>query len=231
MASVVLVSTVGFAQLDDFKTNQQLDNAESAFEIFANSFDSIEEGGAISRQESLDLYQGTIEVERSSTATVTIHRSSSPDRSFSVPLNALVYSKDATNISYESGATFRGRENGGTIKHKPGLVCTDDVAVLSFVTIQSPETSTGGGGALEVTASANGTDLLYPVNQSGQGSVSDVDWISVSFTSPREDAWLDHFDRAENWTVSGSTAQCGSPSDPIERAFVRRQNITIEFGR
>ncbi|WP_181685622.1 DUF7289 family protein [Halorhabdus salina] len=230
MASVILVSTVGFAQLEDFKAGQQLDNAEQTFEIFATSFDSIEEGGALTRQESLDLYQGTIGIERGSTATVTLNRSGGPNRAISVPMNALVYSKDSTNISYESGATFRGREKGGTIKHKPGQVCTDDVVVLSFVTIQSPETSTSGGGALEVTATANGTDLLYPVNRSGSGSVSDVEYVSVSFTSARDDAWLDHFDRAENWTVSGSTAQCGSPSDPIEQAFVRRQNVTIEFG-
>ncbi|QGN06252.1 hypothetical protein Hrd1104_02400 [Halorhabdus sp. CBA1104] len=230
MTSVVLVSTVGFAQLDDFKTNQQLDNAESAFEIFANSFDSIEEGGAIIRQESLDLYQGTIGIERGSTATVTLNRASGADRSLTVPLHALVYSKGSTNISYESGATFRGREDGGTINQQPGFVCTDNVAVLSFVTLQSPETSASGGGALEVTAAANGTDLLYPINQSGRGSVSDVTSISVSFASAREDAWLDHFDEAANWTVSGPTAQCGA-SDSLDRVFVRRQNVTIEFDR
>jgi len=229
IVSVGLVATVGFAQLEDFRDSQQLDNAEQSFEILGQSLESIEEGTAVTRIETLDLAGGAIGIERGSEVDITINSPSGSSYSRTVPLNALVYASGSTNVSYESGATFRQQENGGIVNTEPKFVCTDDVAVLSFVTIDSSERgSIQSDGPLEITATHNGTELIYPVNRTGTGSASDANKVELEFSSPRESLWMDHFERADNWTAPGSTATCGV-GGTLDRVYVRQTNVSISF--
>lgn len=229
IVSVGLVATVGFAQLEDFRDSQQLDNAEQSFEILGESLESLEEGTAVTRIETIDLAGGAIGIERGSEVDVTINPGGPSPSSHTVPLNALVYSSGSTNVSYESGATFRQQRDGGIINTRPNFVCNDDVAVLSFVTIESPETGTiQSDGPMEISATHNGTELIYPVNRTGSNSATGADNVSLEFSSPRESLWLDHFDRNDNWSVSGSTATCDG-GGTLDRVYVRQANVSISF--
>ncbi|WEL17875.1 Putative pilin/flagellin [Halorhabdus sp. SVX81] len=222
--SVGLVATVGFSQLGEFRDSQQLDNAEQSFEIVGQSLESIEEGTAVTRIETLDLSGGAIDIERGSTVDITINPGGS---TYSIPLNALVYSSGSTNVSYETGATFRQQENGGIMNTGPKFVCTDDVAILSFVTIESTEMgSIQSDGPLEITATHNGTELIYPVDRTGSGSASGANSVTLEFDSPRESLWMDHFSSADNWSVSSSTATCGGS---LDRVYVRQTNVSVSF--
>ncbi len=227
LVSVTLIATLGFGQLTDFRDAQQLDNAEQAMEIVGGSLESIEEGDAVTRSEAMDLSGGSIEVEKGSVANVTVFNSSGGRlHSELLDLNALVYSQGSTRISYENGATYRQESQGGVMTTEPKFVCSDDVAVLSFVTLEE-RTQAGkiSGGEVSITASHSDTRLVYPVNRTGDNATNAAN-VTVEMTSPREGPWTDHFDNAENWNASGTTIQCGGS---LERVYVRQTNISVSL--
>ncbi|WP_136687005.1 DUF7289 family protein [Halorhabdus amylolytica] len=225
LVSVTLIATVGFGQLTDFRDAQQLDNAEQTVEIIGQSLESIEEGDAVSRSDAIDLSGGAIEVQKGSVANVSVFNSSG-GRLYSewLDLNALVYSQGSTSIAYENGATYRQELHGGVMNTEPEFVCGDDVAVLSFVTLE--ERSDAGkisGGEVSITATRSDTRLVYPVNRTGDNATNAAN-VTVEMTSPREGPWTDHFADTENWNASGTTIQCGGS---LERVYVRQTNVSL----
>lgn len=231
LVSVTLVATVGFSQLSDFRKAQQLDNAEQSFETLGQSLDSIEERDAVMRTGAIDLASGSIKVTQGSTATVTIRNSAGNNiYSTTLSLNALVYSRGSTNISYESGATFRSQPGGSIMNSGPGFVCNDEAAVLSFVTLNaSGRGKLSSDGTVSITATHNGTELVYPIEQTGPGSASSAASVTVTISSPRVNPWIRHFEADSDWSTGSTTITCGSTANPLEQIYIRRTNVSIAF--
>lgn len=235
ITSVGLVTVVGFAQLEAFEEDEQLQSAEVTFELFAQSFDEIEESDAEKRTEAIDLSGGSLLVDQpSSSATVTVSTGSGPV-SESFELNALAYRLGDTEIAYENGATLRGAQDweSGIINHEPGFVCTEETAVLSFVTVGMDRSiQRAGSGTLRVTATRENTSLLYPVETAGRNA-SGATGVTFEIDSPRATQWEQYFDRADGWAItasSGSTVEvtCDPGSGP-STVYVRRTVMNISF--
>jgi hypothetical protein len=230
IGSVGLVSIVGLGQLDDFSTDQQLRNAETTFELIARSFDEIEEGQTETRTDALELDGGQMYVNQSSSATVTVEQPG-PDYEATVPLNALLYRTDGTEIVYENGATFRGAEGweSGVLNRDPGLVCRDRGAVISLVTLDAVEGRTyGGESTLRVTGRSTNTTLLYPTADTSPGSADSATGVSVEIDSPRSAQWRQHFEgTAFDTDDSGPTTTISC--DGTERVYVRHTVIDVTF--
>ncbi|MUV89233.1 hypothetical protein GJ629_04410 [Halapricum sp. CBA1109] len=230
IGSVGLVSIIGLGQLEDFSTDQQLRNAETTFELIARSFDEIEEGQTETRTDALELDGGQMYVEQSSSATVTVDHPGS-DYEATVPLNALVYRTDDTEVVYENGATFRGAEDweSGVLNHDPGLVCRDRGAVISLVTLDAIEGRTyGGDSTLRVTGRSTNTTLLYPTADSGPGSADSATDVAVEIDSPRAAQWRQYFeDTAFDTDDSGPTTTVSC--EGTERVYVRHTVIDVTF--
>jgi hypothetical protein len=230
VTSVGLVSVVGLGQLQDFSTDQQLRNAQTTFELIARSFDEIEEGQTDTRTDALELDGGQVFVNRTSTATVSVER---PGTNYeaTLPLNALVYRAEGTEIVYENGATFRGSSDwdSGILNHEPGLVCRDRGAVISVVTL-SPESENafGGAGTLRVTGREQNTTLLYPTADSGPGSADSATGVEVDIDSPRSSQWRDYF-RDTRFDVDGSGDTATVSCDGVERVYVRQTVVSVAF--
>lgn len=236
IGSVGLVSIVGLGQLDDFSTDQQLRNAETTFELIARSFDEIEEGQTETRTDALELDGGQMYVNQSSSATVTVTRPGS-DYEATVPLNALLYRDDGTEIVYENGATFRGAEDwdSGVLNHEPGLVCRDRGAVISLVTLDAVEGRTyGGDSTLRVTGRSTNTTLLYPTADPDPDADPD-EWsadsatsVDIEIDSPRSAQWRQYFEEtAFDTDDSGPTATVSC--EGTERVYVRHTVIDVTF--
>jgi len=225
LVSVTLIATVGFGQLADFRDAQQLDNAEQTIEIIGESLESIEEGDAVSRSEAIDLSGGGIELQEGSIADVAVYNASGGELyNTTLPLNALVYSRDSTSIAYENGATYRIESRGGVMNTEPEFVCSDGVAVLSFVTLEEQvESGKISGGEVSIAATHTGTRLVYPMNRTG-GNATNAANVTVAMTSPREDRWVEHFADTGHWNASGTTIQCGGS---LERVYVRQTSVSL----
>lgn len=230
ITSVILVSTVGFSQLDDVRDSQRIDNAEQSFQLVGDTLESIEEqSGGATRMEAIDLADGTLKFTDGSTATITVHQTGGVTYSETIPLGSLEYTHGAMNVSSESGAMFRQQEHGGLMKREPEFVCNGDVAVVSFVSLDSTQIrAISSASTVQIRAEGHPTALVYPRNLTGRDSASRAEYVTLTFDSPREDLWLNHFENTANWTVSGGSAQCGV-SDSLERVYVRRTNVTLSF--
>lgn len=233
ITSVGLVSTVGLSELNRFQENQQLQNAERTFELIARSFDEIEESQTIARTDAIDLNQGSLSVGASSSVEIDVPSGSIP--TFSLPLNSLEYLSKNTRISYENGATFRTKvdQDAGIIQHEPGYICTDDVAVLSFVTLQRDSLrQIGGEGTLRISGQQTNTTLLYPT---GGANAATPDHVDFTITSERAREWRQHFERSDgNWVIRSSSdstveVRCGGSGNPVDRVYVRSTVIDVTF--
>lgn len=229
--SVILVSIVGFGQLNEYRESQQLENTEQTFALMSDSVESIEEGRSVTRTESFDLAKGAIEVAEDSEVTVNVDQGGGDSYSETVSLNALVYSHESTNISFENGATFRTQKRGGLVKTEPRLLCEDDYAVISLVTIEpSARGKISGGGVMDISIKGNGTETIYPRNTTGEDDgVDDVESVSLDFNSPRNSEWKSHFEQSENWKWNSGSAQCGESGVPLDRVYVRQTKIKISM--
>jgi len=230
IGSVELVSIVGLGQLDDFSTDQQLRNAETTFELIARSFDEIEEGQTDTRTDALELDGGQVFVNRTSSVTVSVER---PGTNYeaTLPLNALVYRTEGTEIVYENGATFRGDADwdSGILNHEPGLVCRDRGAVVSVVTLSTDSADAfGGSGTLRVTGRESNTTLLYPTADSGPGSADSATSVEMDIDSPRSSQWRDYFGETP-FDVAGGGDTATVSCDGVERVYVRQTVVHVSF--
>jgi hypothetical protein len=236
ITSVGFVSTVGIGELEEFQTTQQLENADRTFELIARSFDEIEESQTSVRTDAIDLNDGSIRVARTSSVDVWVNNTDTGDTYHeTVPLNALVYDFQDTSIAYENGATFRTQRDGGIRKHDPNLICTEDVAVISLVTVTSPTArQIGGEGTLRITGRRTNTSLLYPLAAKGSGNASTANHVDLKINSDRAREWRLHFEGSDgNWNVESSSdselsVHCGTSND-LDRVYVRRTVVEVTF--
>lgn len=241
IASVGLVTSVGFEQLEEMRTNEQLSNAERAFRLMERNLDQIQQSQAPVRASEIDLHAGSITTNTTGAdAVVTIQRSSEPTNPVTrtIDLNDIRYEVNDRVVAYESGSVFYSDENSNDVlEDGPEMICTDDTAVLSFVTLQSEtEGQYLTGGTVGITARLNDTDLVYPMNRTGSDSVGDSESVRVEFQSRYDEAWNVFFDRlSEGWTqISGPpnpTFECDGDGDDTMQVYVRRTVINVSVQR
>jgi len=239
IASVGIVSSFGFQQLEDMRQNEQLSNAERAFRLMERNLDEIQQSQAPVRASEIDLYQGTITTNTSGAfANITIERESDVDPfRKNISLNDIRYEVREKVVAYESGSVFYSDQNSNDVlEDGPEMICTDDEAVLSFVTVQG---ETGQeyltGGTVGITARLNSTELIYPRNRTGPDSVGDSKNVTVEFHSRYDDAWEVFFDDLsdewENATVSSSPKFTCPDGGDGQRVYVRRTIINVSIQR
>jgi len=239
IASVALVSSVGFQQLEDMRTDEQLSNAERAFRLMERNLDEIQQSQAPIRSSEIDLHDGTILTNNSGAeAVVTIQRASGGPHVMTIPLNDIRYEVEDKVVAYESGSVFYSDEySNDVLEDGPEMICTDDAAVLSFVTIRS-ETAQQflTGGTVSVTASLKNTTLRYPMSRTGPDSVEDSQAVTVEFESRYDEAWNVYFgQRSEDWTqVSPPNPEfrCSDgDGDGVMHVYLRRTVIEVAIQR
>jgi uncharacterized protein YbdZ (MbtH family) len=141
---------------------------------------------------------------------------------------------DQVDVAYENGAVFRSdRSAGGVMKQRPELVCRDgERAIVSIVELDGPEQRQVGSGVVHVVGVRERTDLLFPVNRTGENSSTAPTEVDVSVrNSPRESLWVDYFERPDSgWTmVDSDTARCRVGDDG--GVYVRRTVVNVSFRR
>jgi hypothetical protein len=240
LVSVVGAATVGFDQLEEFQTSEQITNAERAFRLIEQNFDQIQQSQAETRRSEINLHQGSLRLVEpppgNSEITVTV---SGTGVSRTVPLNVLRYEIDDTRIAYESGAVFYSdRNRNDVLEDGPELFCRNrgsapGRAIVSTVTVQANGSSQYGGGIIGITGERNESRLLFPRNRSGADSVDESTGVTVQIDSQFDEAWEQYFlDQASGWTnVTGSpnTYEC-TDSDGIE-VYVRQTKLDVRFAR
>lgn len=226
----VIVSAVGFIYISGFdaleevRMSEDVNSGERSVRGIAETFEDIHRNGAPGRSIEIGVDDGSLTLRESTLdLTITTDAGTLPTQEISV--GALVMTpveEQETVYVYENGAVFRDQEAGGLLRHRPVISCTDDAAILSVVKLRG-DVSVGSTGTVRLIGQRGSNNLLYPDTGAGQTAEGGVE-IEVDVSDTRSpDLWSLYFQRADNWSGSGSTFTC----DNVERIFVRQTTIRL----
>ena len=186
IATVGVVSTVGFTGLQDRQDAEQINNVERAFDVFDHNVEDVYKRGAPSRATEMRLGGGSlgygerIEIEIESGGE-NVTASSTP----------LVYSRGNTEILYVSGAIIRVDDGNAVMLSEPDFVFETDHVVMPLIETRSRSDRTiGGESTIRVTSEFSFIETTVPA-QLAEPSGSDV---NVTIESSRAEAWERYFE-------------------------------------
>jgi len=182
VASVGLVSVVGFGELQGARDAERVQNAERAFDVLGDNVEDVYRGGAPSRATEIKLADATLGFGDTTVITVTVDGTS-----YTRTLRPIVYEAADSRIVYEAGAVIRVDRAGARLSREPSLLVTDDATALQ-IPRTVPDTSRNLGGRTTVlvrtTRASSGV-----INRSSGRSVS----VEIQTTAQRAPVWGRYF--------------------------------------
>jgi len=234
LIGVGVVATVGVDQIQGFQGTQNIENAERAMTVLDGNLDELQESRATVLSSQLAVHNARLATNdaRGGTSNLSVDVLGDGDPTVNdYPMRTVSYRTDDTRVVYEGGAVLLDNAEGESISLRDSsFVCTDDRAVVSFVTIAVDDVGEGyGGGTAAITTSLNETRVHYPDARSGAGSLSSSDGVAVTVDSNQSAAWRDSL-TANGWTnPSGSTFECVPPAGGPMPVFVRQTVVDVEL--
>jgi len=240
VASVGLVSVIGYDQIETARDNEQANNAERAFLLIGQNLDEIERGRSPARRGEIDLASGNLDVLPASQSRLRVRisdLSGAPtdyDRTFS--MRGLRFSTDETTVVYEGGSVIRDNKPGIVVQDGPTLVCTDDTAMVSVVTIEGEQNRQLGSGTVSMTVRKNSTSIEFPRNRTDENSTDGRAEVAVTVDSEFDDGWQQYLSEHDHWERDGSPNRfvCDGPApanDGVSTYHLVHTRITVTFTR
>ena len=235
-ATVASVYTFGMAGLLDAQRDEQVNNAERAFDVLADNLGDVHRGAAPSRATEISLAGATLSVGEPITVTVeAINTTNSSDNAtVSMHPRPIVYSGiQETTIVYVAGAVIRADRDASLMSVEPGFAVTDRNAMIPFVhTYPSGEITSLGGDATVLVVARQQNSLLAQEFFTGRAPGDPDARVNVTVESPRAQAWQRYFES------EGFDAVDGDPSDGTvtyqfytDRVFVPETGIEVGLRR
>jgi hypothetical protein len=217
---------LGQGQLSEVKNDEQLRNADRALVLLAQQFDEIESGRADVRTGRLKTDRGTLRIGDRTPIRVIVNGSSGTLLDTTLDTRTLEYTLDGTTIAYESGAVIRRPEGGtGVVRARPQVVCTDDRAFVSVVTLDGTVGNSISGGTGTVTARVADRTVVYPLNRTGSKTAADARNVTVEFGGLSGDSAWSFLADDGNWEQNDARYWC----DGVESAYVRQTVLDVSL--
>lgn len=209
-ASIGLVYATGFSGLNDAREFEQVNNAQRAFEVFADNIEDITHRNAPSRSTEIKLAGAELRIAEPVQLEVN-----DPDAGFNptYELRPVVYDADTgTELVYVQGAVMRSQGGGGVVVHEGTFVLDQNRTVIPIV-----QTRLGGQGQISgsttvlIRADHSQTRLVH-----ANTTPSNTVWLNV--TSPRAAVWQDHLEATYSdlsCSRSGDTVSCEITTDRV----------------
>lgn len=228
IATVGIVSVVGFAGLDERQEAEQMDNMERAFDVFDYNMEDVYLRGAPSRATEMRLGGGTLRY--GNRVNITVESGSSNVTARPRPL---IYADHDTEIVYTAGAIIRTDGDASVMLQRPPFRLdtgdTDRLVVPLIETSRPPDqTSAAGERTLRVTSTARSINGTVPT-----GLREPTANVTVTVESPRADAWERHFERNTdgNVTRTGDEVTVEIDDSDVSRVSATRFRIRLRFVR
>ncbi len=231
ITTVAIVTVSGLGQLQDTRDNEQLNNAERAFDLLSTNMDDIAKRGAPSRSTEIRLTEAQLDVTNPITVSFEGEDTGNPTAnnfSESYEVWPIIYrsSNSDSAVVYSAGAVFRTQSDSGVAVQEPSLVASNDRVVVPLILTRSRNTQSLAGGTTRIRATRSDSSIL----------VSDVDGtyedVYMNITSPRAEIWnrtlsdYDAFDCQLNTTSTPNRADCHAENP--QRVHISL--IKIDFG-
>ncbi|MUV57502.1 hypothetical protein [Halogeometricum sp. CBA1124] len=232
VASVGTVYAFGVGELRDARDYERVNNAERAFEVFADNVDDVARRGAPSRGTELKLADSTLgygetTVNVSLDATPATPAANANNSTGAVSLSPVVMTLgDAGEVRYATGAVLRTDGDGPPrMVHEPDFVFDEDRVVVQLVrSVPQGTTQVGGERIARIrTVETSRTTLLTRTD----ASVT----LRFNVSSPYAPAWGDYFESegfsCDAYTDSSTAVSCSL--DDVSRVSVVRATVQTAF--
>ena len=194
VATVGVVTTVGFSTLDDRQGAERINNAERAFDVFATNVEDVYREGAPSRATEMRFVDGTLRYGEP--VSITIADRDDPQTNVSVFPRPLVYADGGTEIVYVAGSVIRSEQDSAVMLRDPPFYA--DATAATFPLVDTFRTSGPGAttpdGSLRVTSTARSVDTTTPE------AFEEADGYIVTVQSPRSDAWTRYLESHDGFS-------------------------------
>jgi hypothetical protein len=239
-ATVALVYVSGLPALEERRDAERVDNAERAFDVFADNVNDIYQGNAPSRATEIRLADARLAFGAPTTMRVNV-TNLSPTPVYEASFRPIIYSAGTgTEIAYEGGAVIRadpGNPENSIVKRDPPMVFANDggngTALIPFLGTRPTGNSSAVGGSTTVLVRTVGatptvenvslTDGPYTLN------------YTIETTSERANAWRDFFDEEVPASLKEDCPATGTPDGvvaceiEVDRLIVTATGIDVAF--
>jgi len=226
VSAVGIVSVSGLSTLQDVRANEQMANAERAFDVLADNLADIHRRDAPSRATEISLGEAKLETGDNVTITVSVESGGTWNNK-SWQTRPIVYTGDeGRQLVYEAGAVFRTANGGGVRVHDPPFVIGKDRLLISVVGLNRPDRQSFSGSTVLIRGRNTGTSVA---NNSAAGNVDTVA-VTLSNTS-QYNLWNESFS-AQGFTCNTSPdseeVEC-KRSSGIDRVYVVYHDIAVDI--
>jgi hypothetical protein len=230
LSAVGLTFGLGFAELQDARDFERLNNAERAFDVMGDNFDDMVRRGAPSRATEVKVADAQLRMADPTAVNVSIDNGTAVE-SVQLDVRPIVYDTAEGRIVYVNGAIFREDRGGAVIVRHSEFTLSRDSVLLPVVATRS------GGGPVAVGGTT--TVLVRATSPGGQresfgfatARTDETVDVTVNVTTPRPAVWQRELARHDDVTcvdpVVGDTVSC-TVTD-AERVYVQETLVDITF--
>lgn len=220
-ASIGLVYASGFTGLDNAREFEQVNNAERAFEVFADNIEDLVQWNAPSRSTEIRLSDATLTIADPVEIEVN---DTSVGFNETYDIRPVIYDAGTgQRVVYIQGTVIREAGPDAVVVRESSMLITEDRTVIPFIETRLVGTgSVGGSRTILIRAEHAATSPVY-IEDDLAGTV----WLNI--TSPWAGAWHDHFESKPGVVeceLDGDTAACEIDTD---RIYVTQVKIDLEI--
>jgi hypothetical protein len=189
--TVGVVLTAGYGGLQDARDAERVNNAERAFDVFADNIEDITHRGAPSRGTEIRLADATISSGPPTHLNVSGFYANDSQRftTGNYSVDSVVYRAEDTRIRYGAGAVTRIQPAGSGMVKPPSFVLSRDHIIIPIVQLSVEEGTVAGSKTVLVRSERN----IRQVVVDDTGSADDVH-LKVNLTTPAPDPWEQYLD-------------------------------------
>lgn len=239
LTSVGIVYASGFDDLRTVRQDEQLSNAERAYDILASNLEDVRRGAAPGRTTELRLPDAELALVDRSSVNVTITSGAPGTPTYKRDIEPVVYRPNwsGTRLVYTNGAVMRVDGDDGVVKREPPLLLetSNGSRVTSIPIIQTRATSAERivGGTVRLEATRASTVLLNGDNVSAETTYG-VN-LSIRSTPARAVVWERTIERRLA-SAYGTTDACSRPTPTLvacrfetDRLYVTATYVDVEL--
>ena len=180
--SVGTVYAIGMTGLQDTRDAERVNNAERAFDVFADNVGDVVTGDAPSRATEVKLADAR--VYAGDPVTVNVSGTTAHGKfGLEYELVPVVYDAGGdTRLVYVGGAVFRTEREGGVVLTGPPVILDSSGVVFPIVQTRTRSQSIGGSTTILLRARAADREVLLGRQDGGHD-------VTVNVSSPRADLW------------------------------------------
>lgn len=223
VVSIGFVMVSGLSSLQEVRDDEQVANAERAFDVVHDNMAQIYERNAPSRATEVDLADS--EIFFANNVSVTIDGDGTELASYQIrPVEMRV--GDGESLVYEAGAVFRDGQNGAIMRNEPPFLFKENRVHVPIIQTTAPSIQSAGSTTILLRGKSTNRSVI---ESDVSGSYNTV---TIEIASPRYEAWENYFQEFSAVTCTTDdateTVECNTTSDP-EIVYITLQRIEVSL--